>query len=228
MYLYILRHGTTEWNMQHLIQGQTDIPLDDFGKLMASETKKGLDQKRISFDRTYSSPLKRALETAQLVSDNECITDDRLKELSFGYMDGGKVEQMTADETCPFSFFKSAPDKYEEAILNLRHISDEDMPEKLSNLCDRAKSFLTQKIEPLADSGENILISTHGALSKALLMHIRGEKDLSEFWGDGLLPNCGFAIIKLSKNGDAIKYEIINDSVTFYNEEIKKQAPKLL
>ncbi|WP_044915577.1 histidine phosphatase family protein [Butyrivibrio sp. WCE2006] len=304
MKLYILRHGTTEWNNRHLIQGQTDIPLDDFGRLMAKATGEGLRKKGITFDKVYSSPLKRSVETATIVlgqqgditdddynrdriiysqKENitdedrqsiaedspqiEIITDDRLKELSFGFMDGGKVEDMTADENLPFRFFKSAPDKYEEAIRNWRRdnpsyiISNNyaESPELLSELCSRAKDFLTTVIEPMAlksisekdevlnqDSGQEInqdldqdmnqalnqdasvLISVHGALSKALLMHIRGERNLAEFWGEGLLPNCGIAIVTLQIKNGKPDYHIDNPAAVFYDESIKAKAPKLL
>ncbi len=305
MYLYILRHGTTKWNMEHLIQGQTDTELDEFGRLMAVETAKGLAREGITFDKVYSSPLSRSYETAKLVApDSEIIVDERLKELSFGFMDGGKVEVMAADESCPFRFFKSAPDRYEEEVRKLCGFDSSDVdlvsgasdlskldnsiepPELLSDLCARARSFLEEVIEPYVRSGstdrsahsgitsddkadEKFLISTHGALSKALLMHIRGESDLSKFWGDGLLPNCGFAVVSVeavsdsepdalsggnlqsglgmlsegnlksgsgmlsegnlkSGLGASVKYEIINPSAVFYDDDIKNKAPKLL
>ena len=227
MYLYILRHGTTKWNMEHLIQGQTDTELDEFGRLMASETAHGLKKAGIAFDRVYTSPLKRAYETARIVApDTEITSDDRLKELSFGFMDGGKVEVMSADENCPFRYFKTAPDKYEEEVRKLG--CGNDAPETLSNLCVRAKSFLQEVIEPMADSEERILISTHGALSKALLMHIRGESDLGKFWGEGLLSNCGFAVVKVGLKGGTTQYEVENPSKVFYDDSIKDKAPKLL
>ncbi|WP_026660849.1 histidine phosphatase family protein [Butyrivibrio sp. AC2005] len=283
MKIYILRHGTTEWNNKRLIQGQTDIPLDEFGILMAKETGKGLNKKGIKFDRVYSSPLSRAYETAKIILESytlentipSIITDDRLKELSFGFMDGGNVMEMQEDMHCPFRYFKSAPDKYEEEVIAWRkknlnspksfsavdsdspellsHMSssapellshvdsgtpkpighvDSNAPELLSELCKRAGDFMNQVIEPLALSAENsctnILISVHGALSKALLMYIRGESDLAKFWGDGLLPNCGMAIVDLSFMDDAPIYNILEESIVFYDDSIKNMAPKLL
>ena len=261
MKIYILRHGTTEWNNKRLIQGQTDIPLDEFGILMAKETGKGLNKKGIKFDRVYSSPLSRAYETAKIILKSctlennipAIITDDRLKELSFGFMDGGNVMEMQEDMHCPFRYFKSAPDKYEEEVIawrkknlnspeTLSHVDsgtpepisheDSNAPELLSELCKRASDFMNQVIEPLALSAENsrtnILISVHGALSKALLMYIRGESDLAKFWGNGLLPNCGMAIVDLSFMDDAPIYNILEESIVFYDDSIKNMAPKLL
>ncbi|WP_029320350.1 histidine phosphatase family protein [Butyrivibrio sp. AE3004] len=255
MKLYILRHGTTNWNNKHLIQGQTDIPLDEFGKLMAAETGKGLKDKGITFDLVYSSPLIRSYETAQIIlselcsktSSTDIIKDDRLKELHFGFMDGGKVEDMQADANSPFRYFKSAPDKYEEEVKLWRsqNLLDNDQasresvstalknPELLSELYSRAKEFLVQVIEPFAAgsgeaSGKSILISVHGALSKALLMHIAGESDLAKFWGEGLLPNCGISVVSLKiENGKRV-YHIDDPAAIFYDQSLLNKAPKLL
>lgn len=293
MKIYILRHGTTAWNNKRLIQGQTDIPLDELGKLMATETGKGLKAADVSFDKVYSSPLSRSYETAEIVlrelcgsngdsctTSSEChlnesqntfniTTDDRLKELHFGFMDGGSVFEMTEDEHCPFRYFKTAPDLYEKELLALRNSepsSSEDLPDQenvpatktlsdgdsksptpelLSELCLRAKDFMINVIEPLASSGTDdssdsafesnsaahdstVLISAHGALSKAILMYVRGESDLAKFWGDGLLPNCGIAVVELTFDAGKPIYKILNSSVVYYDESIQDKAPKLL
>ena len=63
--LYIVRHGETEWNKRRKVQGHADIPLNEYGKYLAEETAKGL--KIIRFDCAYTSPLKRAKQTAQII-----------------------------------------------------------------------------------------------------------------------------------------------------------------
>ena len=69
--LYIMRHGKTNWNKYHKLQGRTDIPLNDEGKEMAM--KAYLEYKNVHFDVCYSSPLSRALETANIVLKNRDI-----------------------------------------------------------------------------------------------------------------------------------------------------------
>ena len=66
--LYIMRHGKTDWNALHKLQGRTDIPLNDEGRLMASKAHE--EYKSLNIDVCYCSPLIRAVETAQIVLKN--------------------------------------------------------------------------------------------------------------------------------------------------------------
>ena len=84
MKLYLVRHGQTDWNKEKRLQGQEDIPLNDFGRHLAKETGVGL--RNVRFNLCFSSDLKRALETASLILDEgsskvPIIMDKRLKEL---------------------------------------------------------------------------------------------------------------------------------------------------
>lgn len=67
MKLYLVRHGQTDWNKEKRLQGQEDIPLNDFGRHLAKETGVGL--RNVRFNLCFSSDLKRALETASLILD---------------------------------------------------------------------------------------------------------------------------------------------------------------
>jgi broad specificity phosphatase PhoE len=85
--LTLVRHGITDWNVTGKFQGHTDTPLSDEGRLQAQALAKHL--KKAKVDLIYSSPLSRALETAQIVFPNrEIIQDDRLRELNFGEFEG--------------------------------------------------------------------------------------------------------------------------------------------
>ena len=93
MKIYITRHSLTTWNEEKRLQGWKNSDL----------TKQGLeDAKRLgnylknqSFDGIYSSPLKRAKETAQLIFPNKTIIeDDRLKEMNFGDYEGKFIDEL--------------------------------------------------------------------------------------------------------------------------------------
>ncbi len=81
--LTLVRHGLTAWNVSGQFQGHTDTPLSEEGRAQAQALGKHL--KKAKIDVVYSSPLSRALETAQLVfPQRDILEDDRLKELNFG------------------------------------------------------------------------------------------------------------------------------------------------
>jgi broad specificity phosphatase PhoE len=65
--IYVVRHGQTDWNLEGRFQGRIDIPLNEKGKNQAKKTKEKLEG--IEFDKVFSSPLKRALETAQIITN---------------------------------------------------------------------------------------------------------------------------------------------------------------
>ena len=66
--IYIIRHGQTEMNSRKLLQGRTDLPLNTEGIVQASKTAEILNNMGIFFDRVFSSPLVRAVYTAELLS----------------------------------------------------------------------------------------------------------------------------------------------------------------
>ena len=65
MNIYVIRHGETDWNAGRRIQGRSDIPLNEKGRQLAKVTAEAL--KDIVFGAAYSSPLKRAMETARII-----------------------------------------------------------------------------------------------------------------------------------------------------------------
>ena len=89
MLLYFIRHGQTDWNKDMRMQGQSDIPLNENGRESAIEAGKTLANTHI--DLAFSSPLKRAKETAELVlagRDIPIIEDKRIEEICFGICEG--------------------------------------------------------------------------------------------------------------------------------------------
>lgn len=99
--LYLVRHGETSYNLNKLIQGQKDIPLSIVGEKGAYELGAALKEKGISFDYYLSSPLKRAVETAQIIrfqlnqTDKPIKTMDEFKERSFGVFEGTHFDNIS-------------------------------------------------------------------------------------------------------------------------------------
>lgn len=100
MKILLVRHGETDFNKNKRIQGHTDIPLNETGENQAINA--GSKISKYDVDAAFSSPLKRAKQTARLMLDNsknssnkelEIITDDRLIEKYFGDFEGSTFEE---------------------------------------------------------------------------------------------------------------------------------------
>ncbi len=97
MKLILVRHGETEWNHLHRMQGLTDLPLTETGRAQAEAIATALKNEAVEV--IYSSPLKRALETARIINrfhQVEIIPVEELKELNVGQLEGLYAEEMKA------------------------------------------------------------------------------------------------------------------------------------
>jgi len=107
---YLVRHGETEWNAKGRICGRTDVPLSEAGRQQAKRLAERL--KSIPFQALYSSPLKRALETARLIAEPlglQPILDDRLLELDYGLWEGKTLAQIMDDHPKTFRAWEADP-----------------------------------------------------------------------------------------------------------------------
>ena len=173
--LYIMRHGKTEWNQQHKLQGRTDIPLNDYGRKMAEDAHD--EYFNVHFDIRYSSPLIRAKETAEIVLRDRnvpIITDDRLVEMSFGCYEGLANSFQIPD--CPINVLFMKPELYTESIGG---------SETFEELFARTGSFISEVAIPAVNDGKDILIVGHGAMNSAIICQII-KLEISEFWSNGI------------------------------------------
>src|SRR5690606_17875731 len=101
--VYVIRHGQTDWNAEHRLQGQKDIPLNDLGRAQAAGNgrllKAILGEKIHDFDYV-ASPLSRTRETMELlrqamgISPKSYRLDERLVEVSFGDWEGYTIPEI--------------------------------------------------------------------------------------------------------------------------------------
>ena len=85
MNIFVVRHGQTEWNVLKKMQGSADIELNEKGLSQAQDTADMLSSE--TFDVIFSSALKRAKQTAEIINNSRglnIIFDDRLRERNFG------------------------------------------------------------------------------------------------------------------------------------------------
>jgi broad specificity phosphatase PhoE len=89
MPFYYLRHGETDWNLSNHIMGQQDIPLNERGIQQSQKIKMCL--KHIEFEKIWSSPLRRARQTAEIINEEyqyPIFYHDYLKERGWGVDEG--------------------------------------------------------------------------------------------------------------------------------------------
>lgn len=96
MKLILIRHGETEWNACRRVQGRTDTELNARGVLQAKAAAQSL--KGVRIDAVYSSPLKRALDTASYIAEavkaDAIVPMEGLTEIDFGAWEGRTNEQL--------------------------------------------------------------------------------------------------------------------------------------
>ncbi len=149
----IIRHGQTEMNQHHVLQGRSDHALNEAGIAQARRAAELL--KDVSFDHVFTSPLKRAVQTARIVVPNVCPRiDDRLIEMDYGPYEGTDLHDLPPEILTFFSDFVHNP-------------APEGM-EQLSSVVERAGAFL----EEIRELGGNILISTHAIAMKGILEYL--------------------------------------------------------
>jgi broad specificity phosphatase PhoE len=157
MDIYVIRHGQTDANLRHELQGRRDIPLNEQGRRQAEMVRAFFEERGVLFDRVYSSPLGRAIETARIVSGRgvPVETDDRLLEMDYGPYEGMDLRMPAPEVVSFFSDFARNP-----APAGM---------EQLSSVTARAGRFL----EDIArGSGESVLVSTHAILMKGILEYL--------------------------------------------------------
>lgn len=157
MDIYIVRHGQTDANRRHELQGRRDVPLNEQGREQAMRVRGLLKGSSVAFDRVYSSPLRRAVETAAIVSGGgvPVETDDRLLEMDYGPYEGMDLREPAPEVVTFFSDFVHNP-------------APEGM-EQLSAVTARTGDFME---DVTLAPGTCVLVSTHAILMKGILEYL--------------------------------------------------------
>jgi broad specificity phosphatase PhoE len=105
--IYLIRHGKTEWSKAGKHTGLTDIELTEQGKEEAKSIGKAL--KEISFEKVFSSPLKRAHNTCIAAGYPDPIISDELLEWNYGNYEGKTSAEIAAIDPNWVLFKDGAP-----------------------------------------------------------------------------------------------------------------------
>lgn len=180
--IILIRHGQTDMNKDQLYYGRLDVPINETGKEQAENTRKNLVELEIDYDKIYSSPMKRAYETAEIVNykNLEIEKDDELREMDFGIFEGLSYKEI----------IKKYPEEMEKLKKDWKTYSYVT-GENPFMLQKRALKFL-EKI----DKNKNNMVVTHWGIICTLLSFLFSS-ELEGYW-KYQVKNGGIVIIEFA------------------------------
>lgn len=210
MALYLLRHGQTDMNLERRMQGHADIELNEEGENQARLVREEIEKLGISFDKVYSSGLKRALKTACLatgLSEDRIEIRDELIEICFG------PYELHARDSLPLEI--------EEAIFLKPGITPiPEGVESFPHLMKRAGDFVNRiRKEHLPE--EDILVVSHGSLIHSVIMNTFGTP-IEEFWESFRIKNC--CLLKDNLDREDLSFKRDKIETVFPGFSLKRKA----
>lgn len=195
--IVLIRHGESEWNALNLFTGWTDVDLSDKGRKEAREGGVMLREAGYDFDICYTSYLKRAIHTANLVLEQldrewiPMVRDWHLNERHYGALQGlnkAETAERYGEEQVKIwrrSFAVQPPMlevQDERAPINsvqYRNVNKDELPlsESLKDTIARVIPYYESQIVPAVKSGKRVLIAAHGNSLRALIKHLEGLSD---------------------------------------------------
>lgn len=193
---YIVRHGETDHNVNKLIQGHLDTELNENG--MDQARKMGNKLSEIEFDNVFSSDLKRAHKTAQLITERReelaIKTDELLREMYLGSYEGRKISDFHKELKELIDHRDNLPD--EERFIH--RVADIETDKEI---IDRFMNFFNS-VDEITSGKQNLLV-THGAAMRILLIHFGWAKypELPH----GRIKNTAYIVLEKNGNGFEVK-----------------------
>ena len=163
--LVLVRHGQSQWNLENRFTGWVDVDLTPQGKSEAQRA--GQQLKGIKFDKAFTSDLKRAQETLQIILKEINLStipvekDKALNERHYGDLQG-----LDKAETAK---------KYGDAQVHIWRRSYDVPPpngESLKDTAARTLPYFKNTIVPAVQSGKNILVAAHGNSLRSIIMEL--------------------------------------------------------
>ncbi len=201
MYLVLVRHGESIWNLENRFTGWTDVPLTDKGKEEAKQAGLLLKEKGISFDTAYTSLLKRAIDTFSIIQEmihyeGPVYQDWHLNERHYGALQGLNKEEMKAKcgeeqvrlwrrsyDVQPPALTKE-DERYPGNDLKYQDLTEEELPltECLKDTMERTVPYYQQTIQKDLMDGKNVLVVAHGNSLRSIRMYLDhiSEKDIMD------------------------------------------------
>ena len=154
MKFYVTRHGQTQWNVENIVCGSTDLPLDETGLEQAHEAWEKL--RNVPLDRVFVSPLLRARQTAEILCqgrDLPVTVDPRLREQDYGAYEG-----------CS---------RFEPGFLATKRSFATRYPGGESHMATAARVYPCLEETARKHPGENVLVVCHGGICRVIESYFR-------------------------------------------------------
>jgi 2,3-bisphosphoglycerate-dependent phosphoglycerate mutase len=158
----VVRHGETDWNTAGILQGWTDVPINDVGRRQAQDLAAAMAD--AGFSRIYSSPLSRALETAEIIAGHLRLPAPTchagLKERNFGEIQG--IPKSELAELNPVLY---------QQLLKRNPACCFEEGESMDEFATRVLDAVMGIGE--AEAGTEVLVITHGWVMDAITRHVQ-------------------------------------------------------
>ena len=173
MELFLIRHGQTDYNAQRRWQGRVDVPLNIAGREQAVKIRELLRLETIRLAKIYTSPLVRATETADIISNHvtPIFIDERLVEINLGDYDGRYEDDISQE------IGKRDYENWRSRNFTLPAPGGES----IADVMVRAKDFFDEIAK--SKSNEQLGIVAHQGLLIALKSVISGQSELTALDG---------------------------------------------
>lgn len=197
MKIVLVRHGESKWNLANRFTGWTDVDLSEQGTKEAEAAGELLKEEGYTFDLAYTSYLKRATKTLNIILDImdlhwiPVIKSWKLNERHYGALQGlNKAETAEKEgkeqvhiwrrsfDTPPPALDKD-DERYPGNEDKYSALSEDELPtaESLKMTIDRVMPYWENEIVPKMKEGNKIIISAHGNSLRALVKHLDGISD---------------------------------------------------
>ena len=191
MEVLLIRHGETEWNRELVFRGRADMPLSERGHEQARLLGEHLAGVKI--DAVYSSPLQRAVQTAQPVADGQkidVVTGEAIVDVDFGKWTGLSRDEVK--DKYPESFRKWHSDPLDMIF---------DSGDSMTQVAKRSREYLNGLV---TGDYQRVAVVTHRVIIKMLLVSILEARGKA-FWSLQF-DTCSISAIEGTGNGWSVKY----------------------
>jgi phosphoserine phosphatase len=157
--IYIVRHGETQWNKEEVFRGRKDIPLNEMGQKQAEMVGLYFRDKRI--DRIVSSPLTRAVQTAEAISRTTSVAVESAEEftdINFGAWEGLPLREVEERYPADLATWKTSPENFKI-----------ESGETLETVRKRISMWLA---EVMSEKEGTFVVVTHRVICKLIVLYL--------------------------------------------------------